>query len=230
MADLDQRPQAAAKARVIAHMNADHKESLAFFCQYYSNLPSHSVALAQIEDMDLDHMIIVTNTSRNLIRIDPPMKSWAEARARMVKMDEEAIAGLGLSKIIINQYVPPKGFHLVVFILCVMTFILMSTRRNFLPGSIIYEIFLRGNRRIAKFLCRIQPFVLYPMLALHASEAIYLDQTRLKRHRVRRLTKRWCMWMASSFIEGIGAKQRFDKLVKKKILLQQAVKHIGTNL
>ncbi|KAL8865997.1 MAG: hypothetical protein Q9174_006564, partial [Haloplaca sp. 1 TL-2023] len=69
------------------------------------------------------------------------------------------------------------------------------------------------------------PILFYPIVALHGSEAIYMEQTRLKKHTVPRLSSLWWKWIGSTFIEGKGAFIRFDKVVKEEEEKKAKAKH-----
>lgn len=156
------------------------------------------------------------NGKRYSIPLDPPMTDWKEARERMVRMDREAVTGLGRSDITVKEYRPPKGFHAVVFFASLATFLTLFTRRNLVPGSLLYEYLLRHVPSFATFLYKIQPLVFYPMLAIHLSEAFYMGTTRLSKHSIPRLSRLWWTWLVSNFIEGYGAFQRLDRIVNEK--------------
>lgn len=186
------------------------------YAEYYSHVSPWNSKDAQVLDISLGELVLGCNGKRYGICLDPPMTDWREARERMVRMDREAVAGLGRSDITVREYPAPKGFHAVVFLACLATFLILSTRRNLLPGSLLYQYLLRYVPSFATFLYKIQPLVLYPMLAIHSFEAFYMETARLNKHSVPRLSRLWWTWLVSTFIEGYGAFQRFDRIVKGK--------------
>jgi len=84
----------AMKQRIISYMNADHPNSLEHYLKFYSKITPASKS-AKMVDVDLDSICIeyldasgTTHTS--VIKLDPPMASLSDARARLVAMAEEA--------------------------------------------------------------------------------------------------------------------------------------------
>ncbi len=153
------------------------------------------------------------------------MKSWSEARERMVAMDQVALRGLGRSDITVKKYKRPKGFLAVVFVAAGCTIVCFSRRSNFLPGSRLYDSVLRHVPSFARFCYDIQPFLLYPVLAIHVSEAVWMETTRLEKHNVPRFSKLWWKWVLSTFVEGVGAFIRLDRIVKEETEKKEKTKH-----
>lgn len=133
------------------------------------------------------------------------MTSYREARERVVEMDKECLAGLGRSDITVTKYISPHGAYLVSFVVISITFIAYSTRANFEDGgylaAIVPSVFARFSRTI-------QPFVFYPMLAIHSAEAYHMARGRLAKHSVNVRSKVWWQWLGTTFIEGVGSFSR----------------------
>ncbi|MCJ1227283.1 hypothetical protein MMC12_003938 [Toensbergia leucococca] len=216
----------AAKLRIINHMNLDHQDSLVRYLEHFCNLSSFSARNAKLVDIAFDSLVITSNTnSKYTIPIEPPMTSWPEARPRVVAMDSEAVAGLNRSSITVKKYKRPKGFMAVVFIASACTFVAFSKRSNFLPGSWLYDIILKHVPDFAQWCHKIQPLVIYPMLAIHGSETVYLEKSRLQKHNVPRFSKLWWKWVLSTFLEGFGAFVRIDRIVKEEEAKKAKAKH-----
>ena len=106
---------------------------------------------------------------------------------------------------------------LVIFTVCLATYIGFAQRSNFLPGSIIYESLGLGKvPSFTQFCYDIQPLLLPGMVGIHLLEAGLLAVVRLRPHRVPFLSGVWFAWMASTFIEGFGAFQRTGQMVKEE--------------
>ena len=215
MAD-DTGKSTAAKARIISHMNADHKDSLITFLEYHCHLPYSMAKSALLESIELDRMILTASNARYLIPLDPPMKVWSEARERMVNMDNEATEGLGRSKIVVDEYRLPHGPYVIIFTLILVAWAVNYTGKNFVPGAFFYDKILRGNQFLAGFLSFTRPIVLFIMISLHTAEAIWFDWSKLSKHKLKRFGLLWSMWMVSCFVEGSGSILRFDSVVKSK--------------
>jgi hypothetical protein len=70
--------------------------------------------------------------------------------------------------------------------------------------------------RFAHFCYTIQPALITAMLAIHVAEAAWMHATRLRRYNVPLLSRVWWAWMLSTFVEGVGAFQRLDALVREE--------------
>lgn len=136
---------AAAKERIISHMNADHTSSLSDYLQFYARIQEPLAATAVLVDISLTKMTISTKsspsgTTTTYIPIHPPMESLNDARVRLVEMAYESMAGLGKSRYVVNFYLPPKSFGqwAVVFLLA-FAYYLFAFASNFEEGAFIRE-------------------------------------------------------------------------------------------
>ena len=208
----------AAKERIIGHVNRSHQDTLSRYLEHYCRLPRATTQDALLEEVTHEHMILTSagTSRRHLIPWDPPLTSYTGARERMVQMDQEALAGLGRSRIRLDRYSPPRGFHLVVLVATVSTFVGFCRQGNFWPGSFLYDTLLVNLPSSLLAFCRwIQPVLFPGMLAVHLSETVWLDRSRLTRYNVPRLSRLWWTWMLSNFSEGWGAFQRLDRIVEE---------------
>lgn len=216
----------AAKVRIITHMNADHQDSLINYLQHYAHLSSFSARNAQLVDISFESLVISsTPGTKHRILITPPLTAWSEARPRVVAMNAEAVKGLGKSNITVKKYKGPRSFMTVVMVVCVCTYLAFSRRSNFLPGSALYDTLLKYVPHLAKFCLQIHPMVLYPMIAIHAGEAIYMERSRLQKHTVPMFSLLWWKWMVSTFAEGFGALVRFDEVIRDEEQRRQKAQH-----
>lgn len=208
---------AAAKQRIITHMNTDHQDSLIRYLEHFCHVSSFSARNAKLADITFDSLtILASNGKPHTIPIKPPMTSWSEARPRVVAMDAEAVAGLNRSNITVKKFRGPKGVMGVVFVAAAVTFVVFSKRSNFEPGALVYDTVMRHVPNFNKFCHTIQPLVLYPMIALHSWEAYNMDQTRLEKHSIPRFSKLWWKWIFMTFIGGIGLFKSFDSIVEEE--------------
>ena len=214
------------KARIVNHMNKDHGASLSRYLEYYSRLPQEATQGATIEDVTFSYMILRTAAStRHLVPLDPPLRDWSEARPRLIKMDQDALEGLGRSDIVLDRYIAPRGFHAVVFVACVLTYAAFVRRAHFEPGSWLHDALLYDYPGFARFCRTIQPFLFPAMAAQHLSEAIWFARTRLHKYNVERFTRLWWVWMISIFIEGVGAMIRVDDMAEDRRSAKEKQKH-----
>ncbi|KAK4985851.1 hypothetical protein LTR66_008049 [Elasticomyces elasticus] len=212
---------AAAQERIITHMNNDHHDSVIRYLEHYHKLPSYSAFDGKISGITLSDLELRCRGSTYKIPFDPPMQSYREARERVVKMDQDAVAALGRSDLTVKEFLPPYGLYAVVFVVVLTTFIAFSTRSNFAPGSVLG----RFVPRFASFCWTVQPFVLYFMLFMHTAEATTMARGRLRKHSVNVRTGAWWKWVGSTFIEGVWAFRRFDEMIKQKRIEKEKQKH-----
>ena len=217
---------AAVKQRIITHMNTDHQDSLVRYLEHFCHLSSFSARNAKLEDISFESLTIASSkNTQHVISIEPPMVAWAEARERVVAMDAEAVKGLKRSNIIMKRYKEPSGFMAVVFIAAAISFALFSKRSNFEPGSFLYNHVLRYAPGFAKWCYKIQPLLIILMVTIHGGEAVYMVTGRLKKHSVPRFGMLWWKWMLSTYIEGVGAFVRFDRIIKEEEEKKLKAKH-----
>ena len=221
---------AAAQARIITHMNADHSDSLIRYLRHYHGVSSLVARNARLTAIALDSMTISASllpfsSASYPVKIDPPLSSWAEARARLAEMDGESCRGLGCSNVTVKRYAPPTGFSAFNFALCAWSYVTFSTRSNFLPGSLYHSVFFKHFPGFARLCYTIQPFAFLFMLVVHLGEAMYLARTRMVKHTVPTFSQLWWKWFISDLIEGFTALLRFDAIVKEEQLKKERQKH-----
>ena len=221
-----QSKDAAAKQRIIQHMNRDHQDSLVRYLEHFLHISSYSARNALLEDITFNSMIISSSKNpHHVVKINPPLESWSDARARTVAMDAEAIEGLNRSKITVKKYTRPRGLYIVVPIAVACTLAAFSLRSNFQPGSYLHDCLLESVPRFAWFCYTIQPLMLPLVVAIHSAEATYMASTRLEKHSVPTFSLLWWKWILNCFFEGFGTFVRFDGIVKKEEELRAKAKH-----
>lgn len=221
--------EAAAKGRIVKHMNADHATSLSLYLQHYCHIRPGAARGAQLEDIGFNSMTIRTKDGKtHEIAIEPPMASWSDARPRVVEMDRITRDALDISPIRITSYIPPTSFyHLTVFGLCLFAFVIfgLASVDKIVPGTWFYDTVLPYFPGGPAFFVGLAKTIGAPVVGIHALEAFYLDKSRLRKYGVEKGTKLWWAWIASCSIEGAGCFHRIDAEVKKKLLEAEKAKH-----
>jgi Protein of unknown function (DUF2470) len=225
---------AAAQQRIIKHMNADHHESIVRYLQHYLYVKPKDAQTAELTKVSLTSMTITTDSTfgtavrtpvgkgagkhAHIIPLSPPLKNYGEARLRMVAMDKEALEGLGYTDLKITTYTPPDRFGIIVSVVVFATLVLFSKQSNMLPGHLIHDKVLTrvASAKFIVWLYKVQPQLFWGVLAIHGAEVVILDQTRLKKYRVRENKTVWALWCLTHFLEGVSSFTRFDNLVKQK--------------
>ncbi|KAH0363578.1 hypothetical protein KCU65_g7322, partial [Aureobasidium melanogenum] len=213
---------AAAKARIITHMNADHHDSVIRYLENYHHLPGYQAYKGKISDVSFEYIAFECAGMNYRTPLDPPMSSFREARERLVQMDKECIEALDRSDITIKEFIAPTGLYLVLFVIVSTTLVAFRTRTNFEPGTFISAVVPKS---FARFCWTIQPLIWYGMLVIHGAETWNMARGRLRKHNVNIRSRVWWLWIATTFIEGVGAYNRFDKMVQKKRAEKDKQKH-----
>jgi hypothetical protein len=245
--------EAAIKARIIKHMNTEHAESLSLYLQHYSGLSAAEAATPKLVDISYDSLTIESSPSAistsstsavgragavYTIPVEPPMASWGDARPRVVAMDGEARAGLGLpplpspdsddrsssssapsGTVVITTYDPPRApLHIFMIGLVAFFYGCYFLRRNgyfLVPGGWYWENVMRyfplGG---AEGYAWLQDQLAVPVVLLHGTETLWMIG-RLRAHRVGMGAGVWWKWVGATFLEGFGAHQRFGGVVKR---------------
>ncbi|RDL40152.1 uncharacterized protein BP5553_00131 [Venustampulla echinocandica] len=218
MANLAPTPKdAAAKERIIKHMNADHQVSLSYYLQHFKKLSASEARSPLLEDVSFESMTVrASNGKTHSIPFNPPMKTWADARGRTVDMDREARDALDISDVRVTEYHRPRSpFHVFVFTACLFTMVIFMTRSKIVPGTWFYDKVLPWFPGGPEWFVWIVDMIGIPVLGIHLTEVFLLDRTRLRKYGVERGSSLWWKWMASCFIEGFGCFQRIDAMVRR---------------
>lgn len=202
---------------IIKHMNADHQDSLVLFLRAYCGISSSQAKSANLEDITLKNLIITAHGTRYSAPIEPPMKDYSEARSRMVAMHKESLKRLGRSDVTLTEYRAPRGFPVVIFVLCLFFYASNFQRSNLLPGSFVYEYFgYKFVPGLAHFVYNIHPWFFPLVVGIHVFETALLIWTQLRPLGVPVFSSVWCMWVGSCFIEGFDTFQRIKQIVKEE--------------
>ncbi|KAH7392635.1 integral membrane protein-like protein [Pyrenochaeta sp. MPI-SDFR-AT-0127] len=218
--------EAAAKQRIIKHMNADHHDSIRRYVEAYASKTIVQSRNAQMTDIDLGQMKFSCGNQQAVVAFDPPMKSLREARERLVQMDKDTLQALGRSDISIQEYIPPtaKLGHLLNFTQCLLAYLLLPRPANFRPGSLLYDTVLFRYPPFANFNAQFGWIVFAVMLPIHLFET-HLMVKKLTRHGRGLADGVWWKWVGSTFVEGVTAFWRLDGLIEEKRREKDAKKH-----
>ncbi|KAF7507469.1 hypothetical protein GJ744_010400 [Endocarpon pusillum] len=215
--------ETAIRTRITRHMNTSHRDSLSLFLRHYCNVPAPSATpeSTTLETLKQDSLILTSQGKRYHIPLQPPLSTLtfsAATRQRLIEMHNECLRGLDLSDVRITTYRPPDTLiQRINFLVVFLTMLSFSRRANFSPGSLFYETSgLSFVPSFAWFCSTIQPWLITPMLGIHVCEVVWMARTRLRRHGVERWSRLWWEWVATCFIEGLGAFQRIDGMVRDK--------------
>ncbi|KAM0258286.1 hypothetical protein ACHAQJ_003928 [Trichoderma viride] len=218
--------EAEVKARIITHMNSQHTRELSHYLRHYVGLsPRAATASPAIQDLNFNSMTIKTSNGAYDVPFSPPLASWAEARPRIIAMDDTAREALGLSNIYITEYATPQGFDYIPFVGVVFYFVCAAGLPWVVPGSAPWELLkvvFPGGPEGFRWTVRT---IFWPVVGIHLVEAVLLDRWRLQKHGVARWSSVWWMWTGAIFFEGLTSWKRLDRVVAEKKAEKEAKKN-----
>ncbi|KAH7321007.1 hypothetical protein B0I35DRAFT_408015 [Stachybotrys elegans] len=215
-----------AKQRIIAHMNRDHPRELAHYLRHYVQLSASAAADPTLRDITMKSMVIQARGKEYTVPISPPLGSWRDARDRLVAMDTEARNALGISDIVINEWVAPGFDTLGIVSFAVLFFFASAASLPLMhPGTQLWQ-----------FLDTVWPFgaagyrwlvgaMLWPVLAIHTFETILFEFTQMRKYSVKRGSGAWVLWMLTCFVGGAPTWPHLRRLADKKREQKQAKTH-----
>ncbi|KAL5116037.1 hypothetical protein ACEQ8H_006048 [Pleosporales sp. CAS-2024a] len=218
----------AARQRIIKHMNADHHDSVRRYLEAYSKKSVLQTRDAHMTDISLNEMTFSCNGQQNTIAFDPPMKSFREARERVVQLDKDALHLLGRSDLTVDRYIPPtvKLAHLCNFSQCLLSYLFLPHASIWQPGSLLYDTLLYRVPVVADLIAQYGwSIVVLVMIPIHTFEAALMARRLRRQHGLTPLDWPWWAWTASCFVEGITSKWRLDGLLEEKRIEKDAKKH-----
>lgn len=225
MADPSDPKTLAMKTRITTHMSNDHADSLALYLQHYAHLPASTISNPALADITLDHMIITHAHGRNLIPFTPPLISLSETRERVVEMHQTCLAALDLSDIKIAEFVPPnRVWQWLTHAVCVLCFTTLSPLlagriyATSQPEGVVNKIWNVGGMvpGLAATASKWAAVTWWFMVVVHAGEAVWMAQGRLRRHWIKTGSAVWWAWVLATFNGGVASIWRFDEVVAAK--------------
>ncbi|XDG03145.1 hypothetical protein ABKA04_002760 [Annulohypoxylon sp. FPYF3050] len=204
------------KSRIIGHMNADHGGEIEEYLRAFNALSASSARGAQITDMSLTTMTIKSASGTHTVAITPPLKTAADARVVLVDMSAQAKSKLGLSFIKVREWHPPSGLGLLTFAGVALYFVCAATYPLVQPPTTAWGLldeFWPGGAAAYKWLVRA---IFIPVMLIHVGEAWWMARSRLRRHGVEVGSKVWFLWTLGTFVEGLPAMKRFDRVVEEE--------------
>ncbi|KAH7116733.1 integral membrane protein-like protein [Dendryphion nanum] len=219
--------EAAARERIIKHMNADHQDSIQRYLEVTEKPWFYELPSARMTDISLSQMKFTYGNGKNaVIPFDPPLKSLREARERVVQLDKDALQSLNRSSIPIKTFIPPTAHpvHLFNFTQCFITYVVFSRAGNLEPGSLLYDNLLFRLPAFAALCLSIRPYLISIMVLIHAFETV-LMMRKLNRHGLRPLDKNWWLWVGTCFVEGITSFRRLDGWINERRKEKESKKH-----
>ncbi|KAL2157751.1 hypothetical protein VTH06DRAFT_5019 [Thermothelomyces fergusii] len=225
-------------------MNADHRADMRHILMHYGADPpvppsyfTDGGADPLMLDIDLDRFTVRLPATDGVhaVAFDPPLRSWADRRERLVAMTRAAreaatppssssssSPGDGAAVVVVDEYMAPRvPWDLAVFVAVLVYYASLALVRAGLAGpgggGAAAERALDAARfpgGAAGFRWLVDALAL-PVLGIHLAETWWLERSRLRRFGVRRGSRVWWLWVGSVFIEGAMAFRRFDIVVER---------------
>ncbi|KAL2205431.1 hypothetical protein CC79DRAFT_1335969 [Sarocladium strictum] len=206
-------------ARIISHMNAQHRPELSHYLRHHHSLPSRTASPATLVSITLTSMTITDrNGKAHTVAIEPPLATWADARTRLADMDAASRKHLGLSDVSLTTYKAPRFFtEVFVFGAVAFYFFCAATLPYVTPGTKIHALLdaFWPKNGAASYRWLVNK-IFWPTVGIHATECILLDFKRLQPYGVDRFSSLWWKWQLSCFIEGFGTFKRTKDIVEEK--------------
>ncbi|VVT54167.1 uncharacterized protein SAPINGB_P003940 [Magnusiomyces paraingens] len=223
-------PQAAAKARILTHMNKDHALSLFDYLSYFMHRefdPDNASSSVEMTDITNNYITLrytypdSPNAQYAQFPINPPMESLREARTALVDMAKTAAGTRGYATHRISSYVPPWSgatpVHDMALLFVVAILILPPLRTPvFSALASLLGIPADGGAfwgPIVSF-CSNWPWI--PAIVTytaHFAEGLFVIRPKVTKYRVPKEERAW--WYVSIFFEGFPAILRFNRLISK---------------
>ncbi|KAH3683822.1 hypothetical protein WICPIJ_005196 [Wickerhamomyces pijperi] len=202
--------------RIISHMNKDHKLSVQDYLVAFGKLDMSKVKTFQMTHIDTESLTItfrLKNTDidmEKIIPFDPPMKSLADSRDRLVIMAKEAAAKQGVSHIQINEYAAPSAFELFLYFVFHAGFF-VGLFPVLLDNHIVASL---TSQTVIDWLVRYSFQVEIAVILVHIGEVYFLLKPLIEFYRVEDFQIEWYI---AVLIEGFPAIRRLKALVAKKL-------------
>lgn len=214
---MEQPKISEAQARILGHMNKDHKLAVEDYLAVYGEVKvDNKIANIILRDIELDHMSIGFNhfdiefEIMKVIELDPPLESFKQARERLVTMAKHAAKARGYSHFQINE----MSYANCPYDYAIVSLVLLAAAAYFFPALVFGVLAQAVPGSVIEFLKSITARVFYATVVIHLAETLVFMVPLLKKYRVPLDFK--LEWLVASMLEGYGAKRRFMACVKEK--------------
>jgi hypothetical protein len=222
----DEEVTAEAKTRTITHMNKDHQTDLALYLQHFAHLPrATAFDNPRLTDITLSSLTIRAGGrgTTHVVPFSPPMAGWGDRRARLAALSRTARAEL--------DPVPFRGriggvVGWVTLVGVALFFVAWGAARleptwlAELLGAVKWPGGVDGMRRLTGRM-------FWPVVAIHATEAVHFDRTRLAPRGVSRGSAGWWPWVLMCAWVGFPIFRAFDADVAERVKWIQAEEKKG---
>lgn len=212
--------------RIMAHMNADHADSLARYIQHFGGVWAISARQPEMVRLSRASMTIAStgpvgaSFSRGLhttISFEPALAAGlGDARKRLIDMDEEARRGLGREDVTVRQYrFPTSAAGWAWWAFVAGAWWILGRRANLFEGAWFCDhVLARAPTAFVVVLRAWQARIFYVMLGLHALETLEMAVGKMRAFNVELASPVWCAWVASVAFEGFPVWARLDRVVQ----------------
>ncbi|ANZ73787.1 BA75_01118T0 [Komagataella pastoris] len=206
------------QARIVAHMNKDHRIALEDYLSVYGNIAiDDKIANITMKDIELDNITLSFNHFDiefpiiKPIPIDPPMKDIREARIKLTEMAKYCASKRGFSHFQVAETGYPASWGDFT-ILGALLILLMG----FFSPSTLFNVILPALHcppALVSFLDASTKSILICTILIHLIEIQFVLNPLLKKYRVPFDYK--LEWWLLTFIDGYFTIRRFKNIVAK---------------
>lgn len=141
-------------------------------------------------------------------------------------MDREARNALNISDVVVTEYIPPTSpLHILVLLSLLYLMVSSACHSYIVPGTFYYDKVLRFFPGGPEWYLWVQKVLLLPVLGIHLVESLWMARSKMPKYGVRRWSGLWWKWVGSCALEGFGAHQRINALVRRTAMDMEKRKH-----
>lgn len=227
--------------RTVAHMNNDHASDVSLYLRHFNGVPEPDAANARLVSLDLRRMTITAGPTAKThhVRLRPALKSWDERRVVLIDMAWTARAALAAPDLVPDLggrdadavrwpalfpdllVAGAVGFY---FLSCALAY-----SGHLEPGTVAWNAVTAsrfpGGPEVFVWLVKL---IAVPVVLIHVVESTVMYRSRLRKHRIAAGSFAGLFWLFWTFLEGLSAFRRFDRMVlqkKREILEMEAKSH-----
>ncbi|KAI9158344.1 hypothetical protein HJFPF1_06338 [Paramyrothecium foliicola] len=204
------------KQRIVAHMNRGHSRELSHYLRHYAGASPSAASKATLTDMSLTSLAIRARGGDYSIPLSPPMDSLEDARERLVAMDVEARTALGISDVVVDEWVPPTGLAATTLAFLIFYFGCYFTLPWTGPGTTAWKVIdpiFPGGAATFRWIAKT---IFWPVILIHLVEAIIFARTRMNKYSVPRWSRVWWLWVVNCAFVGFPTFLGIDELAARK--------------
>ncbi|KAF3936518.1 hypothetical protein ABW19_dt0205685 [Dactylella cylindrospora] len=227
--------EAAARTRILSHMNKDHVYDTKLYLVHRLNYPKTILLptakpVVLLSDIQTTHISVSIDDEVKEIPFEPPMNSLADSRVRLVEMTRAAEAALRVDRDMVGVKVhwqpPERGEIVFLFAMLTAAYILFLPT-TLLPGGFLRESILKDYPAVAELMYQYTTIGYWTFVLIHAAEAAWFSWAKL--------AKFWVvpgvdavtagLWFLDVAVNGLPTIKKWDRMVRRQTKKKGAKDH-----